>query len=117
MPRRLIFALVAVCGFLLSGGAHAAMAQGKKPLQFRDIGSVVSWQPGGDHDLYVKDAQNRWYKVHLLEPCLKLYPDQQPVFDTEIGQQTHEVESFVMFGRYQCTVTSIAPSAEPQAKP
>ena len=94
--------------------ASTATAQERKSsdLQFNDIGRVLSWRPAGPRLIYIKDAQEQWYKIELLEPCMDLFPGKDPTFIT-LTDTAGQRYSAVIIERHQCSVTDLAKLAAP----
>jgi hypothetical protein len=119
--RRFVLPIAAACAFAgtaFAGAAFAAPADTApaaapaKPLLFNDIGGIVGWQPGGDFTMFVHTDKGNWYKVSLYEPCMRLYPGQDPTFMTETDENKQR-DSAVMISHHKCQVTSITPSQAP----
>jgi hypothetical protein len=91
----------------------ASTAPAAQPLQFNDIGNIKSWKATGDHVLYVQDDKGQWYRVHMYQPCMKLYPGKTPTFITETDPQTNIRTSAVMIDRRKCQVTIITKGEPP----
>jgi hypothetical protein len=120
--RRILLSTLFCCALALPAAAApvpAATPAAPAPatpaapaLQFKDIGKITSWQPGGDFVMYVQTDKGNWYKVSLYEPCMRLFPGKDPTFATETDEQMNRASS-VMIARHKCQVTSITPSAAP----
>jgi hypothetical protein len=93
----------------------APAAAAPKTYQFDQLGKIATWRPTGDHELYVKNEANEWYRVHLYEPCIKLFPGKTPTFQTETDENNVR-SSAVQFEHSKCIVTDITKRDPPPQK-
>ena len=92
-----------------------------KDFQLVDIGRVKSWKPGGARILYLKDEQDQWFRVDIVEPCMDLFPGKTPTFVT-LTDTAGTRYSGVVIERRQCDVSKITkmteqPPREPYVPP
>ncbi len=110
--RHVLIAVAALALPLISPTAAMAQERKSSDLQFNDIGRVLNWRAGGGHLIYIKDAQEQWYKIEMLEPCMDLFPGKDPTFIT-LTDTAGQRYSAVVIERHQCTVTDLAKLAAP----
>ena len=96
--------------------APAKTAPAPQQFFFKDLGGIKSWRPTGDHELYVKDGNGQWYRVHMYEPCMKLFPGKNPTFVTQRDIETGQRSNAVMIERRKCQVTSVTKGEPPAPK-
>lgn len=100
----------------LAGIPISAMAAETAPLQFSDLGGVKSWKAGGDTTVFVKSKSDQWYRVDMLETCMKYDTSKGVNFLTELDPDTNKKVSKVMVERRICQVTSMKKVDSPDAK-
>ena len=124
IAHRFMFAtLMAVTGFVMTGGVQAAeqavQAEVAKPAEtsipFVDMGGIRDWQAIDDTSLYVQDSRRSWYLAKLLAPCTDL------TFATTIGFETKGVNRLDRFGAVvvngqRCALSSFIASGPPPVK-
>jgi len=97
-------------------GAAKPATPAPQMYYFKDLGKIVTWRPTGDHELYVKTEANEWYRVHIYEPCVKLFPGKTPVFLTETDDRNVRSNA-ARFDRSKCIVTDITKGDPPPRAP
>ena len=67
----------------------------------------MHWHAGGPRLIYLKNGQDRWYKVDIIEPCMDIYsPGKEPDFVT-LSDTSGTRYSEVVIEHHLCiTVTS-----------
>ena len=85
-------------------------------FQFSDIERIASWRPGGPRLIYLKDGNNQWYRVDIVEPCMDLFPGKEPKFITLTDTQGKRY-SAVVIERRQCDVIKLEKTAKPEGDP
>ena len=98
---------VLVPGALWAANPTTASTAPAPALQFADLGGVQTWRAGGDTTVFVKNPAGQWYKVEMLETCMKLDTKKGVRFVTDLDPQTNQKSSAVVVDRHICRVTSL----------
>jgi hypothetical protein len=77
------------------------------PLHVADLGGIEEWRKGGDKTVFIRDDKDQWYKLTLLQACMKLDTSGGIRFITELSQASQKV-SYVDVAHHQCRITSMA---------
>lgn len=80
--------------------------QSATPLHVADLGTIEEWRKGGDKTVFIRDEKGQWYKLTLLQACMKLDTSGGVRFITELSQASQKV-SYVDVAHHQCRITSM----------
>ena len=118
--------IVAFLGGVMTGAPSWAQAvptipskvAAPKPgdFQFADIERIASWRPAGPRLLFLKDGNDQWYRVEIVEPCMDLFPGKDPKFITLTDTQGKRYSALVI-ERRQCDVAKLEKAAKPDGDP
>ncbi len=85
-------------------------------FQIADIERIASWRPGGPRLVFLKDGNEQWYRVEIVEPCMDLFPGKDPKFITLTDTQGKRYSALVI-ERRQCDVAKLEKTAKPEGPP